>query len=189
MSWQKFEGNLLPLVLEALGFKDVKITQATRDGGFDAECEYTRGLNRSKMIISAKHWTKGHIPYSEVQRMRGINHVADTAAIMTSSTFARETIKEAAPAHNQRSVVLIDHNAIIDACLEKRLGVEEVEIELPTLFRYTGILETDNATTTDTLPENSDSQRVERNNVMSQKDGSAQQDSAPRKRGRPKLKK
>lgn len=140
LTWQEFERNLLPLVLEALGFTDVTVTQLTRDGGIDAVCEYTRGLNRSQAIVSAKHWGKNTISVRDIREMRGINNVADMAIIITTAKFSKPAIREAGPTPNQRSVILIDSNAIINACLEKRLGVEEVE--LPPLFRYVSILGT-----------------------------------------------
>lgn len=133
-SWQEFESTFLCDVLEALGFSDIQLTQPTRDGGRDAECCYKRGLVQSQVIVSAKHWTKKKVGIDEVQRLRGINHIADTAIIVTSNSFSSDAIREASPSSNQRSVVLIDGDLIVNTCLEKNILVES--FNLPTLYKF-----------------------------------------------------
>lgn len=142
LTWEEFESNFLTQVLDALGFSSVEITQKTRDGGKDAECEYKRGIVSSRAIVSAKHWAKGgaSVPVEEVQRMRGINSEADTAVIVTSSKFSGDAQKEAEPQRNARSVVLVDGVLIVEACFDKGIGVEEVD-KLPKLYRFTGFEE------------------------------------------------
>ena len=56
MNWRTFESSFLTTVLEKLGFQNVEVTQATRDGGVDARVSYQRGLVEAKAIVSAKHW-------------------------------------------------------------------------------------------------------------------------------------
>jgi restriction endonuclease len=92
--------------------RDIKITQRTRDGGTDAYCSYRRGLVSSYAIVSAKHWKSASVPDSEVDRVRGIPHppnaIADTAIIVTSSTFTGPAIAKAQPTVGMRQLVLID---------------------------------------------------------------------------------
>ncbi len=139
ISWQEFEDNFLTRVLEALGFSDVQITQRTRDGGADAICTYRRGIVTSEAIVSAKHWSKASVPDNEVDRVRGILHVADTAVIVTSSRFTEPAKEKAkpAPGGGWRSVVLVDGDLIVETCLQHSIGVEEVA--LPTLYRNTDL--------------------------------------------------
>lgn len=40
LSWQEFEANFLFIILEALGFHRIQLTQRTRDGDIDAYCTY-----------------------------------------------------------------------------------------------------------------------------------------------------
>lgn len=134
LSWQEFEANFLVRVLEALGFRNIALTQPTRDGGKDAECEYERGLVASKAIVSAKHWQINNVPVSEVQRLRGIKGDSDTAIIVTSASFTNVARLEAAPSQNQRSVVLVDGNLIVETCISNSIGVRAVN--LPTLYEF-----------------------------------------------------
>ena len=140
LSWQQFESSFLEQILEALGFTDISITQRTRDGGTDALCTYKRGLVESEAIVSAKHWTSNSVGPDEVQRMRGIKGNADTAVIVTTSTFTTGAVNEAEPSQNQRSFVLIDGDLIVNTCLEHGIGVRKRD--LPALYAFAGFQST-----------------------------------------------
>jgi restriction endonuclease Mrr len=136
MSWQEFESSFLLEILEGLGFSEVEITQRTRDGGKDSICTYKRGLVQSQAIVSAKHWSK-KVGVEEIQRIRGIKGEADTGIIVTSNKFSSEAIKEAAPSQNQRSMVLIDGNLIVETCFKNKIFVKN--FDLPTLYKFVDI--------------------------------------------------
>ncbi len=136
LSWQEFESNFLARVLEALGFNSIEITQPTRDGGKDAYCRYKRGIVTSEAIVSAKHWKSKKVGADEVQRLRGIRGNADTAVIVTSSEFSAEAKSEAEPSQNQRSVVLIDGDLIVETCFAHSIGVRQVL--LTSLYDFVG---------------------------------------------------
>ena len=144
LTWQKFESSFLEQILEALGFADISITQRTRDGGTDALCSYKRGLVQSETIVSAKHWSTNNVGPDEVQRMRGIKGNSDTAVIVTSSNFTGGAVTEAEPSQNQRSIVLVDGDLIVDTCLEHGIGVRKRE--LPSLYAFSGFDEPDDGT-------------------------------------------
>jgi len=129
LTWQEFEDNFLEQILDALGFSGIQITQRTKDGGKDAECQYKRGLVNSKAIVSAKHWKGKKVGPEEVQRLRGLKGDTDTGVIVTSNTFSDAAIKEAEPSQNQRSIVLIDIDIIVDTCFSKGIGVEKVPLQ------------------------------------------------------------
>ncbi len=137
LTWQEFEDNFLEQILDALGFSSIQITQRTRDGGKDAECQYKRGLVSSKAVVSAKHWKEKKVGPDEVQRLRGLKGDTDTGVIVTSNSFSAEAIKEAEPSQNQRSIVLIDIEIIVDTCFAKGIGVEKVQLQ--SFFRFTGL--------------------------------------------------
>jgi len=136
LSWQEFESNFLTRILEALGFNAVEVTQPTHDGGRDALCRYTRGIVSSEAVVSAKHWSSKRVSVEEVQRIRGLKGNADTGVIITSSYFTPEAKKEAAPSQNQRAMVLIDGDLIVDTCLAHSIGVKKPA--LPTLYQFVG---------------------------------------------------
>lgn len=123
MDWRTFESKFLTVLLEKLGFQDVEVTQATRDGGVDARVNYRRGIVDAKAIVSAKHWTNGKVPVSEVRNVRGIKGHEDTAIIVTSGSFTAEAKQEAEPGQNQRVVYLIDGTQIVEACKQHGIGV------------------------------------------------------------------
>lgn len=139
LSWQQFEANFLVQVLEALGFQGIELTQLTRDGGKDAVCRYKRGIVTSEAIVSAKHWQGNKVPVTEVQRLRGIKGNADTGIIVTSSSFTPDAQKEAEPSQNQRSIVLVDGDLIVETCIVHSIGVRSVN--LPTLYDFVGFAE------------------------------------------------
>jgi restriction system protein len=127
MDWRVFESTFLTQVLEALGFEEVEITQASRDGGVDARVTYQRGLVSAQAIVSAKHW-KNRVPVDEVRKVRGIKGREDTAIIITTSSFSADARKEAEPGQNQRAVYLIDGQRIVDICRSSGIGVRKVPL-------------------------------------------------------------
>lgn len=131
MSWRTFESNFLRAVLEKLGFQDVVITQASRDGGYDATAAYRRGLVDAQALVSAKHWSRP-VSVEEVRMMRGIKGPQDTAIIVTTSTFTQDARNEAKPGQNQRVVYLIDGETLVRICKENQIGVRREQ--LPELF-------------------------------------------------------
>ena len=134
LSWKEFETNFLYRILEALGFQSISITKRTNDDGTDAYCTYNRGLVKSRIIVSAKHWN-ANVGKEEVQRLRGIKGSADTGVIVTSASFTREAIKEAEPSQNQRAIVLLDADIIVETCFDHLIGAKC--IALPNLYKFT----------------------------------------------------
>ena len=137
LTWQDFESKFLSELLNALGFQDITITQPTKDGGQDARCTYMMGgLVAHEAVISAKHWRGQPVGLGEVQRIRGAAGPGCTPIIITSSRFTKYAIEGARRVPGQQPVVLIDGNFIIDACIEKRFLVQEVDLKLPPLFKF-----------------------------------------------------
>ena len=137
LTWQDIESDFLSELLNALGFQDITITQPTKDGGQDARCTYMMGgLVAHEAVISAKHWRGQPVGLGEVQRIRGVAGPGCTPIIITSSRFTKYAIEGARRVPGQQPVVLIDGNFIINACIEKRFLVQEVDLELPPLFKF-----------------------------------------------------
>lgn len=124
MDWRRFESTFLTIVLEKLGFQDVEITQATRDGGTDARVSYKRGLVEAKAIVSAKRWSpKLSVSVDEVRLVRGVKGNEDTAIIITTGKFTSGAREEARPSQNQRVVYLIDGDTLVEICKEHEIGI------------------------------------------------------------------
>ncbi|HVV51745.1 MAG TPA: restriction endonuclease [Polyangia bacterium] len=128
MDWRTFESTFLTRVLEALGFQEVQITQATRDGGADARVAYRRGVVEARAIVSAKRWTTKSVPVEEVRMLRGVKGEEDTAIIVTTGRFSTDAQNEAKPGQNQRIVYLIDGDKLVDICKRNQIGVKKVQL-------------------------------------------------------------
>lgn len=128
MDWRTFESTFLTKVLDALGFQDVQITQATRDGGVDARVTYRRGIVEARAIVSAKRWTAKTVPVDEVRMLRGLKGNEDTAIVVTTGQFSHEAQDEAKPGQNQRIVYLVDGDKLIDICKRNQIGVKRVQL-------------------------------------------------------------
>jgi restriction endonuclease Mrr len=133
LTWEQFEDSFLSIVMQALGFNCVEITKQTRDGGKDAICIYQRALVKSKVLVSAKHWKANTVGISEIQRVRGVKGDFDTALIITSSKFTKDAVLEAENVQNQRAVVLVDMDNLVNICFENCLGTRIVEV--PALYK------------------------------------------------------
>ncbi len=157
MDWRQFESTFLSRVLESLGFEEVAITQATRDGGADARVSYRRGIVEARAIISAKRWTSQKVGVDEVRMLRGIKGEEDTAIIVTTGYFSNDAQMEAKPGQNQRIVYLIDGAKLIDICKRNQIGVKRVQ--LPELLALDP--EVDRATNPDALTVESDPNNAE----------------------------
>jgi restriction system protein len=127
MDWRAFESTFLTLVLEALGFQDVQITQATRDGGTDARVSYRRGIVEARAIVSAKRW-KGTVGVEEVRMLRGVKGEEDTAIVVTTGKFTADAQNEAKPGQNQRIVYLIDGAKLVEVCMRSQIGVKKIKL-------------------------------------------------------------
>lgn len=143
MDWRTFESSFLTDVLLGLGFQDVEITQATRDGGADARVTYRRGIVEAKAIVSAKRWaSKSKVTVEEVRMLRGIKGDEDTAIIITTGGFTTEAEHEAGASQNQRVVYLINGKRLVELCKSHDLGVKKIPLrELHVLDedRYLGV--------------------------------------------------
>jgi restriction endonuclease Mrr len=128
IDWRTFESTFLTRVLEALGFQDVQITQATRDGGADARVVYQRGVVGARAIVSAKRWTTRTVAVDEVRMMRGVKGEEDTAIIVTTGRFSADAQNEAKPGQNQRVVFLIDGDKLVEICKRHQIGVKMVPL-------------------------------------------------------------
>jgi HJR/Mrr/RecB family endonuclease len=121
IDWRTFESTFLTRALEALGFQDVQITQATRDGGADARVVYQRGVVGARAIVSAKRWTARTVPVDEVRMMRGVKGEEDTAIIVTTGRFSSD-----APGVRQSASVLLSSPGL--SCVAPRGGIADGKI-------------------------------------------------------------
>ncbi len=135
LDWRVFESSFMIQVLEALGFTSIEVTQATRDGGVDARCFYSRGIVRSEACVSAKKWdAKRGVGPAVIREMLGVEGNHDTVIIFTTSSFNQGAKKAAAPQPRRPSVVLIDGDLIVDTCFREQIGVKRIDLPVLSTF-------------------------------------------------------
>ncbi|MGA2740210.1 MAG: restriction endonuclease [Bryobacteraceae bacterium] len=110
------------------GVQDVRITQATRDGGADARITYRRGIVEARAIVSAKRWTTRTVGVEEVRMLRGLPGNKDTAIVVTTGKFSADAQEESKPSQNQRPVYLIDGESLVEICKRNQIGVKKVQL-------------------------------------------------------------
>jgi len=121
MDWRTFESTFLSKVLAAFGYREVEITQPTRDGGVDARAKYRLGLAEARAVISVKHWKDRTVSVKDVRELQGITSEGETAIFVTTGEFSKDAETEA----KQRKIVcLINGRMLIDICKQHKIGVK-----------------------------------------------------------------
>jgi len=79
-----------------IGFEDVEVTGKSGDKGIDATARLTVGdITNILTAIQAKRW-KGSVGSGVVREMRGSLLVGQRGTIITTATFTKDAIAEAA---------------------------------------------------------------------------------------------
>jgi hypothetical protein len=128
--WREFESSFLKQVLEGLGFQEVEITPAIKDGGIDARVSYRRGIVKASAIVSAKKWgPDSTIGVSHIREMRGIIDPADTGIIITTGKFSSDAKDDASiTGQNSRAIYLIDGEMLVKTCMKLGIGVKAIDL-------------------------------------------------------------
>jgi len=121
-------------LLTAFGFKQMKVTKISRDGGIDGYGKLKVGLVFFNVAVQCKRWSHNKVPRKEIDAFRGaIQGKYEQGIFFTTSSFTKDAevvsvVPGAVP------IVLIDGPAITDFMLEKELGVQ-LEKQLP-IYNY-----------------------------------------------------
>jgi restriction system protein len=125
-SFEHFAGRLL----EAYGFKEVKITQKSKDGGIDGHGKLKVGLAYINVAFQCKRW-QGKVGRPEIDKFRGACQGRfEQGLFFTTSDFSPESLDASFQA-GAIPIILIHGEAIVDLMVEKGFGVEKIP-----LFRY-----------------------------------------------------
>ncbi len=102
LSPRKFE-ELIASLLEDLGF-DVKLTQATRDGGSDIIAYIRNAVCEYLTLVECKKYAADHkVGVGIIREVSGVHHLkrASKSIIVTTSFFSKDAIKEAQAIEHQ----------------------------------------------------------------------------------------
>lgn len=123
--------NFCKELLTAYGFKNVKVTRASRDGGIDGHGELKIGLATMEVAFECKRW-QGTVGRPNISQFRGdIQGKYQQGIYFTTSKYSKEA-KEVSFQNGAVPIILIDGPGIIDIMIEKKLGVEVEELQIYT---------------------------------------------------------
>lgn len=114
-------------LLEVYGFKEMKVTQMSRDGGIDGFGKLKVGITHLQVAFQSKRWKNTVVRKKEIQSFRGdIQGKYEQGIYFTTSSYSRDAMaisiqKGAVP------IILIDGPTIVDIMIEKKLGVVVME--------------------------------------------------------------
>lgn len=117
-------------LLVAYGFRDVIVTQRSKDGGVDGHGLLKVGFAYFKVAFQCKRWTRGNIDRPEVDRFRGaIQGQFEQGIFFTTANFTQGAENSSFRA-GAVTVVLINGQTIVDFMIDKQFGIETEHLPL-----------------------------------------------------------
>lgn len=110
-------------LLEVYGFKELKITKTSKDGGIDGFGKLKVGISYLNVAFQSKRWKKTTVGRTEIDKFRGaIQGDYEQGIFITTSSYSKEALcattkKGAVP------IILIDGSMIVDIMIEKQFGI------------------------------------------------------------------
>jgi len=118
-------------LLTAYGFKNMKVTQTTRDGGIDGYGELKIGLAFMSVAFECKRWNKT-VGRPKISQFRGdIQGKFQQGIFFTTSRFSKEA-KDSSFQNGAVPIILIDGNGIVELMIDKAFGIEKEELPIYT---------------------------------------------------------
>lgn len=116
-------------LLSAYGFKNVKVTQRSKDGGIDGFGELKIGIATMLVAFECKRWIST-VGRPKVSQFRGdIQGKYQQGIFFTTSNFSKEA-KNVSLQLGAVPIILVDGNGIIELMIEKEFGVEKIELPI-----------------------------------------------------------
>jgi len=127
----EFESFCKELLLK-YGFRNVKVTQKSKDGGIDGFGVLKIGLATMQVAFECKRWT-GAIGRPKISQFRGdIQGKFQQGVFFATSHFSKDALN-ASFQSGAVPIVLIDGKGIIDLMVEKEFGIETENLPIYTL--------------------------------------------------------
>lgn len=128
-SFERFCRNLL----EAYGFRDMKVTQVSKDGGLDGYGKLKVGFTYFKVAFQCKRWIKKSVGRPEIDKFRGaIQGQYEQGIFFTTASFS-EDAKNKSLKSGAVPVILIDGGTIVDIMIENNFGIESENLPIYSL--------------------------------------------------------
>ena len=120
--------ELIGELLIKMGYKNVVVTQRSRDGGIDVRAFLEADkLTQQKVAIQVKR-TTNVIPISVVREVRGGLEIDEKGVIITTSDFTKDAIDNA-KGIRQQSIELMNGNDLIKCLIENKIGVRTEKVD------------------------------------------------------------
>ncbi|TYR36155.1 restriction endonuclease [Sphingobacterium phlebotomi] len=116
-------------LLVVYGFRNVKVTRKTRDGGIDGYGELKIGIATMEVAFECKRWAQT-VGRPKVSQFRGdIQGKFQQGIFFTTSNFSKEA-KDASLQMGAVPIILVDGHGIVELMMEKEFGVEKIELPI-----------------------------------------------------------
>jgi restriction system protein len=119
-------------LLEVYGFEDTHVTQVSRDGGIDGYGKLPVGLAHLNVAFQCKRWTKANIQRTEIDKFRGAAQGEYEQGIFFATTSFSPGAIGASLKRGAIPIVLIDLAQIVKLMIDKKFGVQIVDLQIPT---------------------------------------------------------
>ena len=117
-------------LLKVYGFKDLKVTRKSRDGGIDGYGKLKVGITHLNVAVQCKRWNNTSIGRTEIDKFRGaIQGDYEQGILLTTSKFSKEALG-ATTKNGAVPVILIDGSMIVDIMIEKKFGIDIEDIPI-----------------------------------------------------------
>ena len=122
--------HLIKLLLEEMGYENVKVTGGSGDKGVDVVANIQLGISSVREVVQVKR-QQGNIRRPILDQLRGALHYfnAVRGTIITIGGFSKGTT-EAAFLPGAPPITLIDGERLLDLLIEKGIGVHTREIRI-----------------------------------------------------------
>ncbi|PXV61098.1 restriction system protein [Dysgonomonas alginatilytica] len=111
-------------LLSTYGFKDLKVTRKSKDGGIDGYGKLKVGISYLNVAVQCKRWNKTSVGRTEIDKFRGaIQGDFEQGIFFTTSKFSKEAM-QATTKKGAVPIIMIDGTTIIDIMIDKKLGVD-----------------------------------------------------------------
>jgi restriction system protein len=128
MNPYRFE-ELISLLLEEMGYTDVKVTSPSNDKGVDVVADIELGISSVREVVQVKRHS-GSINRTILDQLRGSLHrfKAMRGTIITSGTFSNGA-KTAAMEQGAAPITLIDGKKLLNLLLQYEIGISKKAVE------------------------------------------------------------
>jgi restriction system protein len=117
-------------LLEQLGFREMKVTKRSGDGGIDGFGTFRQGAVSINAAFQAKKFDENPVSRPDIDKLRGaIQGEFDHGVFITTSRFTKEA-REASYKTGAITILLLDGESITEMMVERGIGVHKQPVYL-----------------------------------------------------------